>query len=50
VTDTDIKFKAWRNWQTRPLDYNVFGLGELLGAKMYEDGSGVEWYAYRSKQ
>jgi hypothetical protein len=25
-------------------------LGELLGAKMYEDGSGVDWYAYRSKQ
>jgi len=24
-------------------------LGELLGAKMYEDGSGVDWYAYRSK-
>lgn len=25
-------------------------LGKLLGAKMYEDGSGVDWYAYRSKQ
>ena len=25
-------------------------LGKLLGAEMYEDGSGVDWYKYRSNQ
>lgn len=25
-------------------------LGKLLGAEMYNDGSGPNWYKYRSKQ